>query len=261
LKFSNMTAASIQRFLQRRFPRQLLFLRARLVPQGLFGLHFTIGVALLIGAAWLFGGIAEDLITGDPLVLIDAYVSEWFRSHATPRFTEGMHYVSSLASAPAVIILCVIIICVLLWKRRWYWLLGLVFAIAGGIILNLLLKDLFGRARPGWADPALADAGFPSGHTMMATLIYGFLATYLILGTRCWPVRFLIALMAIGLVFLIALSRLYLGAHYLSDVLGAMAAGMVWLALCLTTVEILHRYRIRSSSSPLRSANQFDGSE
>jgi undecaprenyl-diphosphatase len=92
---------------------------------------------------------------------------------------------------------------------------------------------------------------------MMATLIYGFIATHLIVGTRSWPVRFLIALMAIALVFLIALSRLYLGAHYLSDVLGAMAAGMVWLTFCLTTVEILHRCRIRSSSSALRSAGQI----
>jgi membrane-associated phospholipid phosphatase len=248
LKFSNVTAANVQRFLQHRFPRQLLFLRARLAPQGLFGLHFTIGVAFLIGAARLFGGIAEDLITGDPLILIDTRLSEWFRSHATPRFTEGMQYVSALASTPAVIILCLIMICVLLGKRLWYWLAGLVFTVAGGIALNLLLKYLFGRARPSWADPALVDAGFPSGHTMMATLIYGFIATYLILESGSWPLRFSIALVAIALVFLIALSRLYLGAHYLSDVLGAMAAGMVWLTLCLTTVEILHRYRIRSSS-------------
>jgi membrane-associated phospholipid phosphatase len=252
-----VTAANIKRFLQRHFPRQLFFLRPRQAIQGLFGLHFTVGAALLIGAALLFGGITEALIRGDPLVLTDTRLSEWFRSHATTRFTVGMHYVSALASTPAVIMLSVIMICVLLGQRLWYWLLGLVFAVGGGIVLNLVLKNLFGRARPGWADPALADAGFPSGHTMMATLIYGFLATYLILGTRSWPARFLIALMAIALVFLIALSRLYLGAHYLSDVLGAMAAGTVWLTFCLTTVEILHRYRIRSSSSALRSAGQI----
>ncbi len=238
-------AANIKRFLQRRFPRQYLFLQARLAPHGLFGLYLTIGATLLIGAAWLFGGIAEDLITGDPLVLIDAFLAEWLRFHTTPRFTQGMQYVSVLASVSAVITLSSIVAFFLLWKRLWYWLSGLVFAIAGGIILNLLMKKLFDRARPDWADPAFADAGFPSGHTMMATLIYGFIATYLILGTRSWPARILIAVMTIALVFLIALSRLYLGAHYLSDVLGAMAAGVVWLALCLTTVEILHRYRSR----------------
>lgn len=240
-----MIATNIKHCIQRRFPRQFSFLQARLAPEGLFGLHFTIGAALLIGSAWLFGGIAEDLITGDPLILIDAFISEWFRSHATPRFTEGMQYMSALASTPAVIVLSAIMVCILLWKRQWSWLSGLVFVVAGGIILNVLLKDLFGRARPDWADTAFADAGFPSGHTMMATLIYGFIAAYLILGIRSWPARFLIAAMAIALVFLIALSRLYLGAHYLSDVLGAMAAGMVWLTLCLVAVETLHHYRTR----------------
>jgi undecaprenyl-diphosphatase len=161
-----MLIANIKHLLQGSFPRLFLFLQARLAPTGLFGLHFTIGVTLLIGAAWLFGGVAEDLITGDPLV----FISEWFRSHATPRFTQGMHYVSALASTSAVIILSSIMAFVLLWKRLWYWLSGMVVVVAGGIILNLLLKALFDRARPGWADVALADAGFPSGHTMMAGL-------------------------------------------------------------------------------------------
>jgi len=236
-------AAKIKRLLQNRFPRAFSFVQARLSPEGVFGLHLTIGTVVFAGATWLFGGITEDLITGDPLILIDKLISEWFRSHATPRFTMGMQYVSALASTPAVSIQFAIILCVLLWKRLWYWLLGLVLVVAGGMFLNVLLKDLFGRARPGWADPALADPGFPSGHTMMATIIYGFVATYLMLRIGSWPARFFIAIMTISLVFLVALSRMYLGAHYLSDVLGAMAAGMAWLALCLTTVETLRRHR------------------
>lgn len=136
-------------------------------------------------------------------------------------------------------------ICIFLWKRLWYWLLGLVSVVAGGILLNVLLKNLFARARPGWADPlmALTDPGFPSGHTMMATIIYGFMAVYLILKIASWRWRFVIATLTILLVFVVALSRMYLGAHYLSDVLAAMAAGIAWLALCLTAVETLRRRR------------------
>ena len=126
--------------------------------------------------------------------------------------------------------------------------------------INVLLKNLFGRARPGWADAVLADSGFPSGHTMMATILYGFVATYLILQIRSWHARFLIAIMTISLVLLIALSRMYLGAHYLSDVLGAVAAGVAWAALCLTAVEFLHRYRTRHWPGALRSAGQISES-
>ncbi len=201
----------------------------------------------MAGAAWLFGGISEDLITGDPLILVDELISEWLRSHPTPRLAMGMHFVSALASTATVSIMFALMGGVLLWKRHWYWLLGLMSAVAGGMLLNVMLKNLFGRARPGWADPlmALADSSFPSGHTMMATIIYGFLATWLVLINGSKPWRFLIATITILLVFLVALSRMYLGAHYFSDVLAAMAAGIAWLALCLTAVETLRRHRGR----------------
>ncbi len=240
-----VTATKIKDFLQHRFSRASTFVQARLSPEGLVGLHFTIGTVVLIGATWLFGGIAEDLITGDPLILVDAFISEWFRSHPTPRFASAMHFASALASTPTVGILFALMGCVLLWKRLWYWLLGLVLVVPGGMLLNVLLKALFGRARPGWADPlmALADPSFPSGHTMMATIIYGFMAIFLILELSSWLWRFLLAAITILLVVLVALSRMYLGAHYLSDVLAAMAAGTAWIALCLTAVETLRRHR------------------
>jgi undecaprenyl-diphosphatase len=238
-------ATGIRNFLQRHYPRQVLFVRARLSPDGLFGLYFSIGTLMLAGAIWLFGGISEDLITGDPLVVVDALISEWFHTHATPRFTLYMQSVSALASGTAVGILFALMGAVLLWKRYWYSLPGLALAVAGGMLLNVLLKNLFGRARPGWADPlmALTDPGFPSGHTMMATIIYGYVAVFLISGVAAWRWRFLIAALTMLLVLAVAVSRMYLGAHYLSDVLGAMAAGTAWLALCLTATEAWRRSR------------------
>lgn len=61
--------------LRRRFSRQLAFIRARLSPTGYFGLHLTVGALVLIGAGWLFGGIAEDVVSGDPLTMVDAQVA------------------------------------------------------------------------------------------------------------------------------------------------------------------------------------------
>jgi len=240
-----MIAARIKHFLQHRFRREWSFVQARLSPEGVFGLHLTIGVVVLVGAAWLWGGIAEDVITGDPLIVVDELISEWLRSHVTPRFAVAMHVASALASTATVSILFALVGCVLLWQRLWYSLLGLVLVIAGGMLLNVAVKNLFGRARPGWADPlmALADPSFPSGHTMMATIIYGFLAVYLMPRLASWRWRLCIATVTIGLVLLVALSRMYLGAHYLSDVLAAMAAGTAWVAFCLTAVETLRRYR------------------
>ena len=248
-----MNAIEIKQFLQRCFSGLYVFVRARLSTTGVFGLHLTIGIVALVGAAWVFGGISEDLISRDPLIVVDAFISEWFRSHANPRFTTGMQFASALASTTTVVILSALMGCVLLWKRLWSWLLALVLAVAGGILLNSLLKNLFGRARPGWADPlmALTDASFPSGHTMMATIIYGFMAVWLVLRIASWRWRFFIISLATLLILLVALSRMYLGAHFLSDVLAAMAAGAAWLALCLTGMETLRRRRgLLSSGHP-----------
>ena len=158
-----MTTARIKHFLRHCFRREFSFVQARLSPDGLFGLPFTMGAVVVVGATWLFGGISEDLISGDPLIQIDAFISEWFRSHATPGFSASMNLASVLASTATVSILAALVAGVLLWKRLWYWLLGLVLAVAGGMLLNVLLKNLFGRARPGWADPlmALTDPSFP----------------------------------------------------------------------------------------------------
>jgi undecaprenyl-diphosphatase len=78
---------------------------------------------------------------------------------------------------------------------------------------------------------------------MLATLLYGFLAVLLFRPIRRWRWRALAAGGAALIIPLVALSRMYLGAHYLSDTLAAIAAGVFWLALCLTAVATLRRRR------------------
>lgn len=71
---------------------------------------------------------------------------------------------------------------------------------------------------------------------MTATVLYGVLAAYFFTTTTDWRARVFIVFLASLLILLVGLSRMYLGAHYLSDVLGAMAEGLAWLSLCLTAV-------------------------
>jgi undecaprenyl-diphosphatase len=184
-------------------------------------------------------------------------MSELFRYLVNPRFTAVMQIVSMFASATAVGILCALAGGIFVYKRQWYWLFTLVLVVAGGMLLNLGLKALFDRPRPGWADPltAVTGPGFPSGHTMMATLIYGFIAVYLILRISNWWPQALIVFGTLMLILSVAFSRMYLGAHYFSDVLGAMAAGTVWLAFCLTLVEAWRRWRISLSDERRQADN------
>jgi undecaprenyl-diphosphatase len=233
--------------LRRRFAPQLAFLHARLSPQGYLGLHLTIGVLLMIGASWLFGGIAEDVVAGDPLTVIDRIVAEWFHNRRTPGLTTAMQLVSGLASPLWVACVATGTALVLWSKRYWYRLLVLGVGLTGGMALDFLLKIAFHRLRPSFEDSYLIFYGysFPSGHTMAATLLYGLLAVFAVIGLEVWRWRVAAVLGAFVMILLVGFSRVYLGAHYLSDVLGAAAAGLAWLALSLTAVDTLRRNRGR----------------
>jgi undecaprenyl-diphosphatase len=119
--------------------------------------------------------------------------------------------------------------------------------VPGGVLLNELLKVTFQRARPKLDYPVLAwtGYGFPSGHTMIATLLYGFLAVLIFQAIQHLRWRVSAVLVSALIIPLVALSRMYLGAHYLSDTLAAIAAGVIWLILCLTAVATLRWRRAR----------------
>jgi undecaprenyl-diphosphatase len=122
---------------------------------------------------------------------------------------------------------------------------------AGGSLLLVLLKNFFQRPRPIFEHPLLmlSTYSFPSGHVMGATLFCGSLAFIALSSAQTWRWRILSLLLATGFVILIALTRVYLGVHYLSDVLAAMAAGLAWLAFCLTAVETYRKRPGRKMSA------------
>ena len=231
--------------LRTRFAPQIAFLQARLSPAGFLGLDLTIGAIILIGASWIFGGIAEDVVTGDPLTVVDREIAVWLHRHATPTLTEAMKFISLLASWPVVTGICVLMALYFTRKRSRDRLLALMLTIPVGMLVNAMLKYAFHRSRPAWDNPILmiASFSFPSAHAMAATLLYGLLAVFVVRKVQAWRWRVLAVLAAGLLVVLIGFSRLYLGVHYLSDVLAGMAAGSAWLALCLTAVGSLRRHR------------------
>ncbi len=232
---------------RRRFDPAREFLLDRLSPHGYLGLHLTIGVVLLIGAAWLFGGIAQDVVAGDPLTVFDKNIADWFHQHRTAGLTSTMQMVSGLASTTWVTGIATVTAIVLCWKRCWHRLLALVLVVPGGMALNVLLKIAFHRHRPSFKDSFLIFHGysFPSGHTMGATLLYGLLAAFAVIALKTWRWRVGAVFGALVMVLLVGFSRVYLGAHYPSDVLGAAAAGFAWLTLSLTAVETWRRSRQR----------------
>ncbi|NMM10608.1 MAG: phosphatase PAP2 family protein [Polaromonas sp.] len=236
------------RTLALRFAPQLAFIRNRLSPRNYLGLQLTIGAGVLIGASWLFGGIAEDVVSGDPLTVIDLRVAQWFHAHATPLLTQVMRVVTHLHDPIPVTAAVLLMASYLAWKRDWYWFICVNVTIPFGMLLNVLMKYAFHRARPSFDDPlvALSSYSFPSGHVAGATLFYGVVAAMLVKTIHGWRWRVMIVLASIALVILVALTRIYLGAHYLSDVLAAFAEGVAWLTLCLTAMHTYWQHSRRN---------------
>lgn len=120
------------------------------------------------------------------------------------------------------------------WQRRWQQVRWLVAAVPGGMLANLVLKALVHRARPG-VDALVHAHGysFPSGHTAAAALMAGWLVHAVFQGTRHAAWRCASVAAGLALVGSVAFSRVYLGVHHPTDVLGAVLAGAAWLFLCL----------------------------
>ena len=224
------------------------FVEARLSPEGELGLHMTVGVALMLIAIVVFHEIAEAVMGMEQITVIDQQVAHWFNQNAIPWITWCLLVITHLHG----VLGAITIACVLAWylhrKGATYWLFTLVITMPGVMFLNVLLKYIFGRARPSFETPlldALSTYSFPSGHTATATALYGLLGAYLVCQTdhRQWRRRTLIVLAAFLMAALVGFSRIYLGAHYLSDVLAAMAESYAWLAICIAGVSTLRRRR------------------
>ena len=213
--------------------------------KGFLGLHLVAGLIIFIAMSLTLGEISEDISNREPLTVADAQFSTWLHSHTLPLLTSAMFVVTSLGSSVFVSCIAVVFGLYLIWRRRFYWLAAFVSSVYGGMLLNKILKYLFQRPRPHFDDPllSLTSYSFPSGHTMTATVVYGVLAAYFFSTTQDWRRRVVIFFVASFLILLVGFSRIYLGAHYLSDVLGAMAEGLAWLSFCLTVVYSVWRRR------------------
>lgn len=199
---------------------------------------------LLLGAAWLFFATLEDVVAGEPLVRVDSAIYNALEELRTSSGDAVMIAITELGDTAVVVAVTAGVFLWLAWKRAWrtaaYW-LG---AIAGASVLNTVIKVTLHRARPGELFYTGWSAfSFPSGHSTVNMVLYGFLA--FLIGRSLSPAwRLPLAFGAGSLIFLIAFSRLYLGAHWFSDVAGGLAFGTAWLTA-------LGFFYLRKPSEPL----------
>lgn len=226
-------------------PRLQRFAAARFSPEGEYGLHLTAGVALLLLATAIFAHVADAVVAGAPITRFDVEVAEWLHAHARASggLRQFMLAITHLHSTAGILCMALLVGIWLYRQGRRDWIVALVASVPGGQVLNVLLKHSFERARPHFVEPLLelGTYSFPSGHTMGATVLYGFLACYAARHARSRWGRVLPFVLALVMVATVAFSRMYLGVHYLTDVLAATVEGCGWLAICLTGIATFSR--------------------
>ena len=140
-----------------------------------------------------------------------------------------------------------------LWLKH-HWASALLFAgsVFGGFALNALLKIAFARERPDlW--PALVTEltySFPSGHATMSTVFFGGAAAVVLHLSRRPILRAVTLVLATSAILMVAASRVYLGAHWTSDVAGGALLGFFWVSVCSTGTEYISRRIGDSRPSP-----------
>jgi membrane-associated phospholipid phosphatase len=202
----------------------------------------TVTISALAAAFLLevvaFAHLVEDYLTGDPIVQWDVRFASWLHYHASHPLVRVCD-VLTLAGNAGVLGVIVVAIGVLLLRRlqtNEAAVLGIAFA--GSAIVNALLKLAFHRSRPELAFVHLDTYSFPSGHAAVSSATFAMLAYLLGRRYRSIRRRIFIAAGAAAAIAVVGFSRLYLGAHYLSDVLAGITFGLAWATLCLLAYTV-----------------------
>jgi membrane-associated phospholipid phosphatase len=208
----------------------------------------------LAASVLLFSQLALAVTAGGPIVSLDGAVAVWLHSHATGFATDVLRAVTQLGGATFLLAVTIVAALVLLLKRRIAQAALMGAALVGGEGLNMALKAAFERPRPSFSEPLATAAGysFPSGHAMVALTVYGTLAFVTATSVNSRRAQMLIPVAAAVLVLAIGFSRLYLGVHYVSDVLAAYGAGLAWLTVC--GLALLGASRLRTARSKVQLA-------
>ena len=191
-------------------------------------------VFLIIGIV-VFASLAEDVVHHEELSTLDPILGNVIITHSS---TGGDRVASMITFWGNGLVITVGTVLLSLWlsrSKRWNQVIFLDTAVGGAGILNLLLKQVFVRPRPAYPHTYLTETGFsfPSGHAMLSVAFFGAVAYLSYAYLKSFRMKLLVTIAALVISGLIGYSRLYLGVHYLSDVLAGWAAGGFWLAVCI----------------------------
>lgn len=216
--------------------------------RGFLTLYVLGGFIICAVSLLVFGKLVDGVADNRQLVQFDVALANALHSVATTGSTDTF-LVISLFGGTILFAWSAVVGFLFAWKRQWLGLIMWIITIAGGEILNSLLKLFFARPRPTFATPLTIERfySFPSGHAMMSFIAYGMLA-YIICVLLKNNVQRLLVIIATGfIVIFVGAARIALGVHYFSDVAAGYSVAALWLVFCISAWRYIQQRRAAHS--------------
>ena len=204
-------------------------------------LGFIISTFLFI----MFLNFGKQVKVSSQGIYFDEKIISYIHENIQARIKSLMVFISFLGSAKFYIIVCIIIIGLFIKKKQYLHSIVLVNGVLGSAILNFIIKNYYMRVRPEeYFQIEEIGFSFPSGHSMVAMSSY-FILIYLLFREKPWNLKKAMAwTCTVIIVSLIGFSRIYLGVHWPTDVIGGFGLGFVWVYLNMMMVEFMSERRI-----------------
>lgn len=223
-----------------KYPRIFQFIINRFNLKVFTGFPLTILIILFITNILTFSEIAENVIDSETIVVIDQNVTFFLYSVRDATLSGILYGISYAGSRIGSIAVAALVSIILIWQRRITYLFALWLVLMGAGLSVRYGKLIFHRVRP--LDVAYyqeENFSFPSGHSTTAMALYGLLTYFLMRNSKSARQRITVFLMGVIIVLLVGFSRIYLGVHFLSDVLGGFILGATWMIMGITSIEWL----------------------
>jgi len=224
-----------------RHPNFFTFMSARFNKNSFYGRPLTYLTLAFIYTVFLLAGNIESVVTYDPIVQADIRIANLLYVFRTPKVVYFFLWVTLLGKMQIVAVLAFSLSAIFwIWRKKIYS-LALLIAVSGSSLFAFLGKELIHRVRPEGNLPAYNENffSFPSNHAVMAVALYGFITIILWKKIEQWKIKINVLFISFIVIFFIGFSRLYLGVHYMSDVLAGYLVGLLWLIISVSVTEWL----------------------
>ncbi len=206
----------------------------------IFAKYELITLGLNLAGLYLFFKTIQDAITDKVSLLeLDLYVNKFFIENSIDWLIAFMKIVTDVISPTAIAILGIISIVYYIYKKNYYNTLTISLSFFGGYLITYTLKNMVERIRP--ESQFLVETGysFPSGHASIATIFFVLLIYLFIIKIKSLVLREILIAGSVILIILTSFSRVYLGVHWLSDILAGIGLGLFWTTAMILFVKYI----------------------